>query len=120
MPRYDLERFGAVLKGSPRHGDVLVVTGPVNMQVRDRIRKIYEQMPSPKFVVSVGNCCNSSGVYRGAYNVYPGLDSIIPVDAYVYGCPPKPEGIITGVAALLGKIKEAGQAAKEPEQQVST
>ena len=120
MPRYDLERFGAILKGSPRHADVLVVTGPVNMQNRDRIVRIYEQMASPKFVVSVGNCCNSSGVYRGAYNVYPGLDSVIPVDAYVYGCPPKPEAIIYGVAALLGKLKEAGQKSEEPKLQVST
>ncbi len=119
MPRYDLERFGAILKGSPRHADVLVVSGPVNMQIRDRIIRIYEQMPSPKFVVSVGNCCNSSGVYRGAYQVYPGLDSVIPVDANISGCPPKPEAIINGVAALLGKIKEMGQTPKETSPQVT-
>jgi NADH:ubiquinone oxidoreductase subunit B-like Fe-S oxidoreductase len=76
-------------------------------------------MASPKFVVSVGNCCNSSGVYRGAYQVYPGLDSVIPVDAYIYGCPPKPEAIINGVAALLGKIKEMGQTPKETSPQVT-
>ncbi len=104
-PRYDLERFGVLLKGSPRHGDVLVVTGPVTRQVRDRLIRVYEQMPEPRFAVAVGNCCVSSGVYRGCYNAYPGLDSVIPVDAYVYGCPPKPEAIIKGVAALLSKIK---------------
>lgn len=104
-PRYDLERFGAVLKGSPRHGDVLVVTGPVTRQVKDRIMRIYEQMPPPRFVVSVGSCASSGGVFNGCYNVYPGLDSLIPVDAYVPGCPPKPEAIIHGVAALLAKIR---------------
>ena len=104
-PRYDLERFGAVLKGSPRHGDVLVVTGPVTRQIKDRLTRVYEQMPEPRFAVAVGNCCASGGVYRGCYNVYPGLDSVIPVDAYVYGCPPKPEAVIKGVAALLSKIK---------------
>jgi NADH-quinone oxidoreductase B subunit len=104
-PRYDLERFGAVLKGSPRHGDVLVVTGPVTRQVKDRIIRIYEQMPPPRFVVAVGSCASSGGVFNGCYNVYPGLDSVIPVDAYVPGCPPKPEAIIHGVAALLAKIR---------------
>ena len=104
-PRYDLERFGALLKGSPRHGDVLVVTGPVTRQIKDRLIRVYEQMPEPRFAVCVGNCCASSGVYRGCYNVYPGLDSVIPVNAYVYGCPPKPEAIVKGVAALLSKIK---------------
>jgi len=104
-PRYDLERFGAILRGSPRHGDVLVVTGPVTRQVKDRIIRIHEQMPEPKFVVAVGSCSSSGGVFRGCYNVYPGLDSVVPVDAYIGGCPPKPEGIINGVAALLAKIK---------------
>jgi NADH-quinone oxidoreductase B subunit len=104
MPRYDLERFGVLLRGSPRHADALVVTGPVTRQVKDRILRIYEQMPEPKFVVAVGSCCCSGGVFRGCYNVYHGLDSVIPVDAYVVGCPPKPEAIINGVAALLGKI----------------
>jgi len=104
-PRYDLERFGALLKGSPRHGDVLVVTGPVTRQIRDRLIRVYEQMPEPRFAVAVGNCCASGGVYRGCYNVYLGLDSVVPVDAYIYGCPPKPEAVIKGVAALLSKIK---------------
>ena len=103
-PRYDLERFGAILRGSPRHGDVLVVTGPVTRQVKNRIVRVHEQMPEPKFVVAVGSCSSSGGVFRGCYNVYPGLDSVVPVDAYIGGCPPKPEAIISGVAALLAKI----------------
>jgi len=104
-PRFDLERFGAVLRGSPRHSDVLVVTGPVTRQTRDRLKRIFEQMPEPKFVVAVGNCCVSSGVYRGCYNVYEGLDSVLPVSAYVYGCPPKPEAIMRGVSTLQAKIR---------------
>ncbi|MCP8308987.1 MAG: NADH-quinone oxidoreductase subunit B family protein [archaeon] len=104
-PRYDLERFGVLLKGSPRHADVLVVTGPVTRQVKDRLLRIYNQMPDPKFVVAVGTCCISGGVFNGCYNVYQGLDSIIPVDAYVFGCPPKPEAIINGVVALLKKLE---------------
>jgi len=103
-PRYDLERFGCLLKGSPRHADVMVVTGPVTRQVRDRLIRIYEQMPEPKFVVAVGACACSGGVFRGCYNVYPGLDAVLPVDAYIPGCPPKPEAIINGVAVLLAKL----------------
>jgi len=103
-PRYDLERFGCLLKGSPRHADVMVVTGPVTRQVRDRLIRVYEQMPEPKFVVAVGACACSGGVFRGCYNVYPGLDAVLPVDAYIPGCPPKPEAIINGVAALLAKL----------------
>ncbi|MGB9659868.1 MAG: NADH-quinone oxidoreductase subunit B family protein [Nitrososphaerales archaeon] len=104
-PRYDLERFGALLKASPRHADVLVVTGPVTRQVKDRLLRVYNQMPDPKFVVAVGTCCISGGVFNGCYNVYPGLDSIIPVDAYIFGCPPKPEAIINGVVTLLKKLE---------------
>lgn len=103
-PRYDLERFGCLLKGSPRHADVMVVTGPVTRQVRDRLIRVYEQMPEPKFVVAVGACACSGGVFRGCYNVYPGLDAVLPVDAYIPGCPPKPEAIINGVVALLAKL----------------
>jgi len=99
-----LERFGCLLKGSPRHADVMVVTGPVTRQVRDRLIRVYEQMPEPKFVVAVGACACSGGVFRGCYNVYPGLDAVLPVDAYIPGCPPKPEAIINGVAALLAKL----------------
>ncbi|MEM1569340.1 MAG: NADH-quinone oxidoreductase subunit B family protein [Candidatus Bathyarchaeia archaeon] len=103
-PRYDLERFGCLLKGSPRHADVMVVTGPVTRQVKDRLMRVYEQMPEPKFVVAVGSCACSGGVFRGCYNVYPGLDAVLPVDAYIPGCPPKPEAIINGVATLLAKL----------------
>ncbi|RLE79845.1 MAG: NADH-quinone oxidoreductase subunit B, partial [Thermoprotei archaeon] len=91
--------------GSPTHADVLVVTGPVTRQVRDRLSRVYEQMPEPKFVVAVGSCAISGGVFRGAYNVLGGVDEVLPVDVYVAGCPPKPEAIIDGIVALVSKLK---------------
>lgn len=105
-PRYDLERFGVQLKGTPRHADVLVCSGPVTMQTRDRILRIYEQMTEPKFVVAVGTCASSGGVFEGCYGVGGGIDSIIPVSAYIPGCPPRPEAIIDGVVKLLGSLKD--------------
>lgn len=114
-PRYDLERFGIKLQGSPRHADVLICTGPVTRQARDRLVRIYEQMPEPKFVVAVGSCALSGGVFEGLYNVSGGIDTVIPVDAYVPGCPPRPEAIIDGVAKLLDSLREpASQPAAKP------
>ena len=104
-PRFDIERFGVLLKGSPRHSDVMVATGSVSRQVRERLKRIYEQMPEPKFVVAVGSCAISGGVFQQCYNVMEGLDKVIPVNAYIPGCPPKPEAILDGVVKLL---KSAG------------
>ncbi len=106
-PRYDVERFGMKLQGSPRHADVLVCTGPVTRQARERLLRIYEQMPEPKFVVVVGSCGTSGGVFQGCYNVMGGVDQVIPVHAYVPGCPPRPEAIIDGIVKLLGSLKAA-------------
>lgn len=106
-PRYDIERFGAIVRGSIRHADILLVTGPVTRQVRDRLLRIYEQMPEPKYVVAVGTCAISGGVYRNSYNIYPGVDSVIPVTAYISGCPVKPENIINGLSFLAKKIGES-------------
>ncbi len=106
-PRYDLERFGIKLQGSPRHADVLICTGPVTRQARDRLRRIYEQMPEPKFVIALGSCALSGGVFQGAYNTLGGIDKVIPVDVYVPGCPPRPEAIIDGVVKLLTKLQQA-------------
>jgi NADH-quinone oxidoreductase B subunit len=103
-PRFDLERFGVLLKATPRHADVIIATGPVTRQTRDRIIRIYEQMPDPKFVVAVGACAMSGCVYRGAYNVMGGLDQVIPVTAYVPGCPARPDAILDGVVKLLGTL----------------
>jgi NADH-quinone oxidoreductase B subunit len=104
-PRYDVERFGVKLEPSPRHADVLVVTGVVTKQCKARLKMIYQQMPSPKFVVAVGACACSGGIFQGCYNVSGRLDKIIPVDVYIPGCPPKPEAIVQGVAKLLAKLK---------------
>ena len=106
-PRYDVERFGILVKGSPRHADILLVTGPVTRQVKNRLIRIYEQIPEPKFVVAVGSCAVSGGIFNNAYNVLGGVDKVLPVDIYIGGCPPTPEAIINGILKLVTKIKEA-------------
>lgn len=113
-PRYDAERFGVKLQGSPRHADVLICTGPVTRQARDRLLRVYEQMPHPKFVIAVGSCALSGGAFQGCYNVVGQVDAVIPVDVYVPGCPPKPEAIIDGVVKLLGKLNSAEPEDEQP------
>jgi NADH-quinone oxidoreductase B subunit len=103
-PRYDVERFGIKLQASPRQADILICTGPVTRQARERLVRIYEQMPEPKFVVAVGSCALSGGVFQGCYNVMGGIDQVIPVDAFIPGCPPRPEAIIDGVVKLLSSL----------------
>lgn len=105
-PRYDLERLGIKLQGSPRHADVLICTGPVTRQSRERLRRIYEQMPEPKFVIALGTCGISGGAFRGCYNIMGGIADVIPVNVYVPGCPPRPEGMIYGVATLLEALRK--------------
>ena len=104
-PRYDLERFGVLLKGTPRHADVLVCSGPVTRQIEDRLIRIYEQMAEPKFVIAVGSCACSGGVFTGCYNVKGGINSTIPVSAYIPGCPASPKAIIDGAIKLLTSLK---------------
>jgi len=110
-PLFDIERFGCLLKGTPRHADVLLCSGPVTRQIRERIIRIYEQMPEPKFVVAVGTCSCSGGVFQGCYNVMGGLDSVVPVSAYIPGCPVRPEAIIDGVVKLLSTLEQKEEAA---------
>src|SRR5512147_1741757 len=105
-PRYDVERFGIKLEGSPRHADVLLVTGPVTRQARERLIRTYEQMPEPKFVISIGSCSISGGVFDGCYNVGGSVDNLIPVDVFIPGCPPRPEAIVDGIIQLLTHLKE--------------
>ncbi|MFA5114786.1 MAG: NADH-quinone oxidoreductase subunit B family protein [Candidatus Omnitrophota bacterium] len=105
-PRYDLERFGILLKGTPRHADILVCSGPVTRQTADRVIRIYLQMPEPKFVVAVGSCACSGGVFEGCYNVGEGINSVIPVAAYIPGCPASPKAIIDGIVKLLASLEE--------------
>ena len=104
-PRFDLERLGVLQQGSPRHADVLVVTGAVTLQTRDRLRQIYDQMPSPKFVIAVGTCACSGGIFDGCYCVTGGADMVVPVDAYLPGCAVRPEAIIDAVDKLLNSIE---------------
>lgn len=114
IPTFDVERFGILLKGTPRHADVLVATGCVTRQQGKRLKRIYEQMPEPKWVVAVGTCATSAGVFRGSYNMLGGIDQVIPVDLYIPGCPPRPEVIIEGLSRLLGEM-EGSKDQRSPE-----
>jgi len=105
MPRYDMERFGVLLKGSPRHADILVCSGPVTRQIESRLKRIYEQMAEPKFVVAVGTCACTGGVFNGCYNIKGGINMVIPVSAYIPGCPASPKAIIDGAVKLLESLK---------------
>lgn len=107
-PRYDVERFGIRLVGTPRHADVLLITGPVTRMMAERLKRIYEQTPDPKAVVVVGGCGSTSGVFYESYNVVGPVDRIIPVDVYVPGCPPRPEAIIDGVVKAVAKLEKMG------------
>lgn len=100
-PKYDIERFGCLLKTNPKHADILLVTGVATNQTKDRLKKVYSQMPSNKKVLAIGVCAISGGVFRNAYNSNNGIDKIIPVDYYVAGCPPKPEAIIDSLLKAL-------------------
>jgi NADH-quinone oxidoreductase B subunit len=104
-PKYDVERFGVKLEGSPRHADVLLATGCVTEQCAERLKRIYDQMPEPKFVVAIGTCACSGGVFAGNMNVVGGIDKVIPVNAYIPGCPVRPEAVLDGVVKLLNALK---------------
>jgi ech hydrogenase subunit C len=105
-PMYDVERFGILNTGNPKHADIFVVTGSVNEQNRYVIQNIYDQMPDPKVVVAIGICATSGGIFRECYNVAGGIDMIIPVDVYVPGCAARPESIIDGIVKALGILEE--------------
>jgi len=104
-PIYDLERFGIIHVGNPKHADVLVVTGSVNHRTARVLKNVYNQMPDPKVVVALGVCAASGGVFAGAYNVLGGIDKVIPVDVFVPGCAVRPEAIIDGVVKALGILE---------------
>lgn len=101
-PLYDIERFGIINTGNPKHADIFLVTGAVNHQNIEIIRNIYGQMPDPKVVVAVGICACSGGIFKDCYNVLGGIDEVIPVDVYVQGCAARPEAVIDGVVKALG------------------
>lgn len=109
-PRYDLERFGIVLVGSIKHADAILCTGSANRMTIPRIKKLYEQMPKPGFVIAWGACGSSRGLFKDSYNTGAPIDEIVPVDAYIPGCPPKPEAVIAAISKLVTKIRSKKKA----------
>jgi ech hydrogenase subunit C len=103
-PLYDIERFGIVNMGNPKHTDVLVVTGPVNRRTARVLKNLYDQIADPKMVIAVGTCSISGGVFHNCYNVLGGVDKVVPVDVYIPGCAARPEAIIDGVVMALQKL----------------
>ena len=105
-PRHDLTRFGAIPRASPRQSDVMIVAGTVTLKMASRVKRLFEQMSDPKYVISMGSCANSGGPYwQHGYHVLKGVDLVVPVDVYVPGCPPRPEALIYGVLELKRKIQ---------------
>ena len=105
-PLFDIERFGAINTGNPKHADILLITGGVNEQNINVVKQLYDQMPFPKLVVAVGVCAATGGIFRECYNIIGGVDNVIPVDIYVPGCPSRPEMIIEGLTKALAKLDE--------------
>jgi NADH-quinone oxidoreductase subunit B len=106
-PRYDLDRFGAgAFRATPRQADLMVVAGTVNMKMASRVRRLYNQMPDPKFVIAMGACtCGGGPYYKYGYNVVKGVDLVVPVDVYIPGCPPRPEALMEGLMRIQDKVR---------------
>ena len=105
MPRYDLERFGFAPRASPRQSDCIIIAGTLTNKMAPALRKVYDQMPEPRYVISMGSCANGGGYYHYSYSVVRGCDRIIPVDIYVPGCPPSAEALVYGMLLLQKKIR---------------
>lgn len=108
MPHYDNERFGYAPRASPRQSDVMVVAGTLTNKMAPALRKVYDQMPEPRYVISMGSCANGGGYYHYSYSVVRGCDRIVPVDIYVPGCPPTAEALLYGILLLQKKIRRTG------------
>ncbi len=109
-PRFDGDRFGVLFRSSPRQSDVLLVNGPISKKFADKIVRLWEQMPEPKYCIAMGECAISGGPYFQSYNILEGVDTVIPVDVYIPGCPPRPEALIDGFGLLREKIIRIGAA----------
>ena len=105
MSRYDLDRYGVIPRGSPRQSDVMIVAGTLTNKMAPALRKVYDQMPEPRWGISMGSCANGGGYYHYSYSVVRGCDRIVPVDNYVPGCPPTAEALVYGILQLQKKIK---------------
>ena len=105
--RYDLDRFGAgAFRATPRQADLMIVAGTVNLKMADRVRRLYNQMPDPKFVIAMGACtCGGGPYYKYGYNVVKGVDLVVPVDVYIPGCPPRPEALLEGLMRVQDKVR---------------
>ena len=112
MPRYDLERFGAAPRASPRQSDVMIVAGTLCNKMAPALRRVYDQMSEPRYVISMGSCANGGGYYHYSYSVVRGCDRIVPVDIYVPGCPPTAEALLYGILQLQRKIRREGTIAR--------
>lgn len=104
-PRADLDRFGSVPRASPRQSDLMIVAGTLTYKMALRTKVLYDQMPEPKYVISMGSCSNCGGLFQSAYSVVKGVDKIIPVDVYVPGCPPRPEALTQGILKIQEKMR---------------
>jgi ech hydrogenase subunit C len=112
-PMYDIERFGIINTGNPKHADIFLITGSVNEQNKEVVLNLYNQMAEPKVVVAIGACALSGGIFKECYNVAGGVDKVIPVDVYVPGCAARPEAIIDGVVKGLGALEKKAAALKQ-------
>src|SRR5947209_7817702 len=105
-PRFDLDRFGVMFRATPRQADVMIVAGWVSVKMAPFIKRLYDQMPEPKYVIAMGGCASAGGPYRDSITIVKGVDHIVPVDVYVYGCPPRPENLINGIVQLQERIMQ--------------
>lgn len=112
-PLYDVERFGVINTGNPKHADIFLITGSINEENRSVVKQLYEQMAEPKVVVAVGTCASSGGIFAECYNIAGGVDKVLPVDVYVPGCAARPEAIIDGVVKATSILEEKQKYARK-------
>ncbi|KPL72056.1 NADH-quinone oxidoreductase subunit B [Ornatilinea apprima] len=116
-PRYDGEQIGALLQGSPKHADILLISGPVTLRTRDMVKEIYEQVPAPKAVIALGSCPASGNVFSGSPTIIGNLESLIPVDLYVPGCPPRPQAILEAIQKAAHLLENGETHSQQEEDQ---